>query len=44
MATQLLENYIDGRFVASTGAEAIDLVNPVDETVVARCDRVVRLG
>ncbi|APA96404.1 Aldehyde dehydrogenase (NAD(+)) [Nocardia seriolae] len=31
-----LENYIDGQFVASSAATTLDLVNPVDETVVGR--------
>ncbi|RDI67960.1 1-pyrroline dehydrogenase [Nocardia pseudobrasiliensis] len=31
-----LQNYIDGEFVASSASATIDLVNPVDETVVGR--------
>ncbi|WP_280404585.1 gamma-aminobutyraldehyde dehydrogenase [Nocardia brasiliensis] len=36
MSLPVLENFIDGEFVASGAAETIDLVNPVDETVVGR--------
>ncbi|MFG1784145.1 aminobutyraldehyde dehydrogenase [Rhodococcus oryzae] len=36
MAVELLENYVNGRFVASTATDSIEVVNPVDETVVAR--------
>ncbi|MFD1815033.1 gamma-aminobutyraldehyde dehydrogenase [Rhodococcus gannanensis] len=36
MTIDLLKNYIDGAFVESSSSETIDLVNPVDETVVAR--------
>lgn len=36
MTTELLKNYIDGAFVDSTSDEAIDLINPVDESVVGR--------
>jgi betaine-aldehyde dehydrogenase len=31
----VLQNYINGEFVASTSTETIDIVNPVDESVVA---------
>ncbi|MDR3664432.1 MAG: aldehyde dehydrogenase family protein, partial [Mycobacterium sp.] len=31
-----LKNYIDGQFVASTSSETIDLVSPVDESIVGR--------
>ncbi|MFI1920013.1 gamma-aminobutyraldehyde dehydrogenase [Nocardia sp. NPDC020380] len=31
-----LENYIDGEFVASSATATLDLVNPVDETIVGR--------
>ncbi len=36
MTTEVLKNYINGEFVASTAAETLDLVNPVDESVVGR--------
>ncbi|MGX1776905.1 gamma-aminobutyraldehyde dehydrogenase [Nocardia brasiliensis] len=36
MSLPVLENFIDGEFVASGAAETLDLVNPVDETVVGR--------
>ena len=36
MADGVLQNYIDGQFVASASAETIDLISPVDETVVGR--------
>jgi betaine-aldehyde dehydrogenase len=36
MTIDLLKNYIDGAFVDSASDETIDLVSPVDETVVAR--------
>ncbi|CRK52552.1 medium chain aldehyde dehydrogenase [Rhodococcus sp. RD6.2] len=36
MTIDLLKNYIDGAFVDSASGETIDLVSPVDETVVAR--------
>lgn len=36
MALPVLENFIDGEFVASSATETFDLVNPVDETVVGR--------
>ncbi|MFC7447078.1 gamma-aminobutyraldehyde dehydrogenase [Rhodococcus daqingensis] len=36
MAVDLLENFVNGRFVASTATESIEVINPVDETVVAR--------
>ncbi|MFC9790035.1 gamma-aminobutyraldehyde dehydrogenase [Rhodococcus sp. NPDC127528] len=36
MGTDLLENFINGEFVPSTAAETIEVINPVDETVVAR--------
>jgi 1-pyrroline dehydrogenase len=35
-STDRLKNYIDGAFVESVGGEVIDLINPVDETVVGR--------
>ncbi|MDL9945147.1 aminobutyraldehyde dehydrogenase [Gordonia sp. ABSL11-1] len=31
----VLQNYINGEFVSSTSTETIDIVNPVDESVVA---------
>ncbi|PYE20102.1 1-pyrroline dehydrogenase [Williamsia limnetica] len=34
MANQILKNYINGEFVASTGTQTLDLVNPTDESVV----------
>ncbi|MGW0250524.1 aminobutyraldehyde dehydrogenase [Nocardia goodfellowii] len=33
--TRTLRNYIDGKFVASSATETIDLISPVGETVVA---------
>ncbi|MFI9504864.1 gamma-aminobutyraldehyde dehydrogenase [Nocardia sp. NPDC052566] len=36
MSLPVLDNYIDGEFVASSATESLDLVNPVDETVVGR--------
>ncbi|AFU02459.1 gamma-aminobutyraldehyde dehydrogenase [Nocardia brasiliensis] len=36
MSLPVLENFIDGEFVASGAAATLDLVNPVDETVVGR--------
>ncbi|WP_225729384.1 MULTISPECIES: gamma-aminobutyraldehyde dehydrogenase [unclassified Nocardia] len=36
MSSPVLENYIDGKFVASSAIETLDLVDPVDETVVGR--------
>ncbi|MBJ8346664.1 gamma-aminobutyraldehyde dehydrogenase [Antrihabitans sp. YC2-6] len=35
-APSLLENYIDGKFVASSATETLELINPVDESVVGR--------
>ncbi len=34
MANQILKNYINGEFVASTGTQTLDLINPTDESVV----------
>ncbi|AZG48011.1 aminobutyraldehyde dehydrogenase [Gordonia insulae] len=31
----VLQNYINGEFVASTSTETIDIINPIDESVVA---------
>jgi 1-pyrroline dehydrogenase len=31
-----LQNFIDGKFVASSSSETIDLINPVDESVVGQ--------
>jgi len=36
MSIVVLENYINGEFVASTATETLDLINPVDESVVGR--------
>ena len=36
MPTAVLENYINGEFVASSATETLDLINPVDESVVGR--------
>ncbi|MFE3289873.1 aminobutyraldehyde dehydrogenase [Rhodococcus sp. NPDC059234] len=36
MGSDLLENFINGEFVPSTASETIEVINPVDETVVAR--------
>lgn len=36
MTTEVLKNYINGEFVASTATQTLDLVNPVDESVVGR--------
>ncbi|KAA0021783.1 gamma-aminobutyraldehyde dehydrogenase [Antrihabitans cavernicola] len=36
MASDVLQNYIDGAFVDSTATDTLDLINPVDETVVGR--------
>ncbi|ATL66104.1 gamma-aminobutyraldehyde dehydrogenase [Nocardia terpenica] len=36
MPSPVLQNYIDGEFVASSATSTIDLVNPVDESVVAQ--------
>ncbi|RJO71040.1 gamma-aminobutyraldehyde dehydrogenase [Nocardia panacis] len=36
MSGPVLENYIDGAFVASGATETLELVNPVDESVLAR--------
>jgi betaine-aldehyde dehydrogenase len=36
MQTDLLENYIDGAFVPSSATDSLDLVNPVDESIVGR--------
>ncbi|MCM6771998.1 gamma-aminobutyraldehyde dehydrogenase [Nocardia sp. CDC159] len=36
MPDPTLQNYIDGEFVPSSATATIDLVNPVDETVVGR--------
>ncbi|WP_433574470.1 gamma-aminobutyraldehyde dehydrogenase [Nocardia brasiliensis] len=36
MSLPVLENFIDGEFVASGATATLDLVNPVDETVVGR--------
>ncbi|MET8872234.1 gamma-aminobutyraldehyde dehydrogenase [Nocardia sp. NPDC004604] len=33
MASRVLENFIDGKFVASESEDVLELVNPVDETV-----------
>ena len=36
MSIDVLENYINGEFVASSATETLDLINPVDESVVGR--------
>jgi len=36
MSIVVLENYINGEFVASAATETLDLINPVDESVVGR--------
>ncbi|QSE89589.1 gamma-aminobutyraldehyde dehydrogenase [Rhodococcus pseudokoreensis] len=36
MSIDVLENYINGEFVASSATETLDLINPVDENVVGR--------
>ncbi|MGW4535475.1 gamma-aminobutyraldehyde dehydrogenase [Nocardia sp. NPDC004340] len=36
MASRVLENFIDGKFVASESTDTLELVNPVDETVTGR--------
>ena len=36
MSIETLQNYIDGQFVASSSSETIDLISPVDESVVGR--------
>ncbi|MGB3371722.1 MAG: aldehyde dehydrogenase family protein, partial [Rhodococcus sp. (in: high G+C Gram-positive bacteria)] len=36
MTVQVLQNYIGGQFVTPSGSELLDVVNPVDEQVVAR--------
>ncbi|MFD6107691.1 aldehyde dehydrogenase family protein, partial [Nocardia salmonicida] len=36
MSIALLRNYIDGQFVSSVSIETLNLINPVDERVVAR--------
>ena len=33
---EILKNYINGEFVASSSTETIDLINPTDESVVGR--------
>ncbi|MGU3434145.1 gamma-aminobutyraldehyde dehydrogenase [Actinomycetes bacterium M1A6_2h] len=35
MSNELLQNYIDGQFVPSSGTDAMDIVDPTDEKVVA---------
>nr|WP_124710291.1 aminobutyraldehyde dehydrogenase [Gordonia insulae] len=35
MTMSVLQNYINGEFVASTSTETIDIINPIDESVVA---------
>jgi betaine-aldehyde dehydrogenase len=36
MSTAVLENYINGELVASSASETLDLISPVDESVVGR--------
>ncbi|MDV7354086.1 gamma-aminobutyraldehyde dehydrogenase [Rhodococcus oxybenzonivorans] len=36
MSIDVLQNYINGEFVASSTTETLDLINPVDESVVGR--------
>lgn len=36
MPDAVLQNFIDGEFVASSATATLDLVNPVDESVVGR--------
>ncbi|MBJ7351828.1 MAG: aldehyde dehydrogenase family protein, partial [Rhodococcus sp.] len=36
MTVPVLQNYIDGAFVTPSGTEMLDVVSPVDESVVAR--------
>ncbi|MCQ4118206.1 gamma-aminobutyraldehyde dehydrogenase [Rhodococcus tibetensis] len=36
MSIDVLQNYINGEFVASSATETLDLINPVDEGVVGR--------
>ncbi|TQF73620.1 gamma-aminobutyraldehyde dehydrogenase [Rhodococcus spelaei] len=36
MGIELLENFVNGEFVPSSATETIEVINPVDETVVAR--------
>ena len=36
MTVPVLQNYIDGAFVTPSGTEMLDVISPVDESVVAR--------
>ncbi len=35
-SSPVLQNFIDGEFVASSGTDTLNLVNPVDESVVGQ--------